>query len=389
MTINTKFVRITFAIFAFSWFLGDYTGNWHDDYKYVFWIMSAGFGMLPIIYYALGYKLDKKKWDTYTFKAVAITCAVFILVSILGMAVNGGHLLFFKDIYYIFMPAVYIFVIANMDDGKNLNFYIDFIFWGFVANFLLIAKPSSFTPANFMSMSFADSYSPWESGLADLYMITFSYYFFTKQKGKAILAGILTFMSFKRLNLVYMGFLLIFGRFFKPKPIPRAVEVITKGLLILSPILIYTATDDAFSAWFESAFGMDLNSFTMGRFNQINFINDLDENMTGLGMTHYMLVVHEFDIHRLHCDVIRIYIETTIVGLVFFVNNYLNIGKRDQRGFSLVLFFMIVMVTSTCIENTFYWLTIFLICENYERRKKVEAMEIMEEKQDGETVAIG
>ena len=292
---------------------------------------------------------------------------VFAIICICAMPFNGFHLVMWKDLFYIFMPAFYVFVIINLDDSDNLDYYIDWIFYTFTLNFLLIAGIGSFTVSNFMSMSFADSYSPWESGLADAYCICFYYYFVRKKWGKCIVSLILNIMSFKRLNLIFTVFVLVFARFLKDKPVPRWVLYLFKAILIISPLFVYLATQEWFALWFESAFGMDLNGFTMGRFNQINFINELEENMTGLGMTHLMLVQYDFDVKRLHCDVIRILIETTIVGLIVFVNNYVNIGRRNQKGFAIVVFFLLVMITSTCIENTYYWMAIYLSLESFQR----------------------
>ncbi|MBQ1689171.1 MAG: hypothetical protein II073_07830 [Lachnospiraceae bacterium] len=367
LKIDAKFIKITYAIFAFSWFVGDYTGNWNDDYKYGFWIISALAALFPITYYALGFKREKIKWDTYLLKQVATVVGVFAVISIMATAVNGHHLFMWKDLFYLLMPALYVFEIINMDQSDDFDYYIDWIFYTFALNLVLICKVSSFTVSNFMSISFAESYSPWETGLADVFCICFFYYFMRRKWGKCALAGFFNILSFKRLDLIFMGFILLFGWFLKDKPVPRWVEYIIKVFLILSPILIYLTTEDAFANWFESAFNMDLNSFTMGRFNQINFIVDLDDNMTGLGMTHYMLVKYDFDIHRLHCDVIRILLETTALGLVVFVNGYVNIAKRNQKAFSLVVFFLIVMITSTCMENTYYWMLMYLVTESLQR----------------------
>ena len=365
--IDQKKLKITYTIFALSWFYGDFIGNWGDDFKYVFWVFSILLGLLPIIYNALGYKKEKIEWNTYIIKQVLGVIAVFAIVSIFGMTVNGHHLFMWKDLFYIFLPAIYCFIIINLDSSENLDYYIDFAFWGFVVNFILIATPQSFTMENFSSISFADSYSPWESGLADMYIICFVYYYARKKKLKALVAGILNLLSFKRIHVIFMLIFIVLSPMMKNKRVPKSVVLIAKIFFIISPLLIYAAISDTFAAWFENQFGLDLNSFTMGRFNQLNLICNLDQNMTGLGMTHYMLILNDFDIHRLHCDIMRILLETTPVGLIVFVNNYLNIAKRNQRCFSLMVFFFVIMLSSTFIENCFYWFMIFMINENFIR----------------------
>lgn len=366
--IDSKVLRITYTIFALSWFLGDYMGNFGDDFKYAFWILSILVAILPLIYIGLGYKRLNITWNTYIIKQVLGVVFAFAVVSIFGMTVNGHHLFMWKDLFYILLPAVYCYIIVNLDERENLDYYIDFAFWGFVINFVLIATPQSFTMANLMSISFADSYSPWESGLADMFIICFMYYHSIKKRLNAFVALLLNALSFKRIHVFYMILFILIHPFLKNKRVPKSVEIITKIFFILSPILIYASLSDSFSAWFESSFGMDLNSFTMGRFNQLDLICDLDENLTGLGMTHYMLIIKDFPIHRLHCDIMRLFLETTVVGLVVFVNNYINIAKRNQKGFMIMLLFFIVMLSSTFMENCFYWLMIFLVIENFERK---------------------
>ncbi|MBQ3599724.1 MAG: hypothetical protein II992_00795 [Lachnospiraceae bacterium] len=367
LRLDHKFTKITYFFFVFSWLLGDYSGNRNDDYKYAFWIMSFILAIFPIIYYALGYKKMEKKWDNYTLKQILIVVGVFAMISICAMPINGFHLLMWKDLYYILMPALYVFAIINLDDNNSLDYYVNLIFFTYVAYFVYVFGISSFTPANFARISFPESYSPWESGMADIFAICFFYYYTRKKWGCCLIAGLLNFMSFKRLHLFFMAFYIVAKPFLKNKPVPKLIEWGCKIGLILSPLFIYAATSENFANWFEITFHMNLNSFTSGRFNQINLINGLSENMTGLGMTHLMLVKYGFPVKRLHCDILRFLIETTVIGLVVFVNSYLNIAKRNQKNFSLIMFFMIIMVSSTCIENTFYWMLIFLVMEGIQR----------------------
>lgn len=370
--LDGKFMKITYAIFALSWCLGDITGNFHDDYKFGFWIISCLAAVMPMFYCALGYKKIKPKWDSYTTGQIMVVVFTFAAVSLFGMTVNGFHLFMWKDLFYLTMPALYVFCIVNLDESDNFDYYVDWIFYTFCFSFVYIAKITSFTPANFMSISFSASYSPWESGLADAFLICFFYYYTRKQWKKCGLAIFLNILSFKRLHLVFMVIYMIIERFLKNKPVPKSVEYIVKALFIISPLLVYAATEDSFANWFEASFGMDLNGFTMGRFNQINFINDLGENMTGLGMTHYMLTKYDFAIHRLHCDILRILIETTVVGLVVFVNGFVNVARRNQKCFSLMVFFLVVMISSTCMENTYYWMLIYICIESIQRIAKKE-----------------
>lgn len=369
LKLNATFTRVTFALFAISWFVGDYNGNLRDNYKYIFWIFSLVSGLMPLLYYAFGYKKDSKKvkWDTYTFFQISLVVVVFAVISICAIPFNGYHLFMWKDIFYIFMPAFYIFVIVNLDSSDNFDYYIHFIFWGFLLNFILIMKPSSFTLENFLSLSFVESYSPWESSMSDVFFMCFVYYYARKKRIHSILAGVFNVMAFKRLNLIFMVVFIILNPFLKNKPVSKGVEFFVKTVFILSPVFVTIVLSDSFAIWFENQFGMDLNGFTMGRFNQLNQICDLEQNMTGLGMTHYMLIQIGFDIHRLHCDMMRFLIETTIVGLFVFVNAYFNIAKRNQKSFFLMTSYFTVMVASTCIENTFYWFLLLIIIESFQR----------------------
>ncbi len=393
LKLDYKFVKITYALFVFSWFMGDMTYNVHDDYKYGFWILSFLFGLMPVIYYALGYKNEKIVWDSYLLRQVGLVIVVFATVCICVYPINGHNLLMWKDLYYIIMPALYIYIIINLDQSDNLDYYMNAALLAYVAYFILGFGIQSFTLANLMSLNFADSYSPWESGMADVFGVAFFYFWCRGKKKRAVIAGFFNFLTFKRLHLFLMAFIVVFGRFLKNKPVPRAVEYIAKVALILSPMLITAICSDSFANWFEATFDQSLNSFTTGRFNQINLIMDQDQCLLGLGMTHKLLMELDFAVHRLHCDIIRFQIETTTIGLAVFVNSYINIGKRNQKGFVLMVFFFIVMFSSTCIENTYYWFLIFLCIEGLiregrtEERKKQEELKKEEKLLNGQSIA--
>lgn len=368
LKINKWTVKIAYGIFILSWLAGNLMDNAGDNFKYIFMIAAIFVCFLPIVEVVLGYK-DYKDIDTYKLKQVLLTGIVFAIVSIGAMLVNGFKMCMMKDLFYMMFPMIYCFAISVVDDSDNLDYYIDLAFFSYVLYFLIGFRNNPISLIT--TISFVDSYSPWESGMADVFFIAFYYYYVRNKKVRAGLAFIFNFLSFKRLHVVFSIGFLLFGwvfRFFNKTSVNKIYLNIIKLVFMLSPIIIGYLVSPEFEQWFNLTFtDIDYATFTMGRFDQIKEIISYEMPTRGLGIINYYLEEQNAFVKIMHCDILRIYLETTIVGLVVFVNSYFNVGKKNIYSHFLILFFFIVMFSSTCIQNIFYWFLIFISCEGMER----------------------
>ncbi len=371
ITINSKAVKITYAIFVMSWLAGNLMDNAADNFKYLFMAIGIAVAMLPILNLVIG-GFDFRQLDTYKLKQIVLVGIVFAIVSIGAMLVNGFKLCMWKDLFYMVFPMVYCFTITNVDKSDNLDYYIDLAFYSYVIYFLYGFRNNSLSLIT--TISFVDSYSPWESGMADVFFIAFYYYYVRNKKIRCGLAFLLNFLSFKRIHVVFSVLFLAFGWFFKvykKTSVNKYYLALVKFFFMISPIVIGYLVSPEFEQWFNKTFTeTDYASFTMGRFDQIKEILNYNMPTRGLGIINYYLEQQNAFVKIMHCDLLRVYLETTVVGLVVFVNSYFNVGKRNIYSHILILFFFVVMFSSTCIQNIFYWFLIFIACEGMERGDK-------------------
>lgn len=368
LKINSTTVKIAYAIFILAWLAGNLMDNAGDDFKYVFMLAAVFVSLMPIINVWTG-NASYSDIKYYNLFQILLVVVVFSIVSVGAMLVNGFQMHMFKDLFYIFFPMLLCFGIINVDKDGSLDYYIDLAFFSYVIYFIYGFRANSITLIT--TISFADSYSPWESGMADVFFIAFYYYYVRNKKIRCGLAFIFNFLSFKRIHVVFsMGFLL-FGwvfRVFKKTDVNKVYLNCVKVFFMLSPIVINFLVSDEFAQWFNKTFtDLDYASFTMGRFDQIIAILNYDMPTRGLGVINYYLEEQNAFVKIMHCDLLRVYLETTIIGLVVFVNSYMNVTKKNIYSNILVVFFFVVMFSSTCIQNIFYWFLIFMSCEGMER----------------------
>lgn len=368
LKINSTTVKIAYAIFILAWLAGNLMDNAGDDFKYVFMLAAVFVSLMPIINVWTG-NASYSDIKYYNLFQILLVVVVFSIVSVGAMLVNGFQMHMFKDLFYIFFPMLLCFGIINVDKDGSLDYYIDLAFFSYVIYFIYGFRANSITLIT--TISFADSYSPWESGMADVFFIAFYYYYVRNKKIRCGLAFIFNFLSFKRIHVVFSIGFLLFGwvfRVFKKTDVNKVYLNCVKVFFMLSPIVINFLVSDEFAQWFNKTFtDLDYASFTMGRFDQIIAILNYDMSTRGLGVINYYLEEQNAFVKIMHCDLLRVYLETTIIGLVVFVNSYMNVTKKNIYSNILVVFFFVVMFSSTCIQNIFYWFLIFMSCEGMER----------------------
>ncbi len=157
------------------------------------------------------------------------------------------------------------------------------------------------------------------------------------------------FLSFKRLHVIFAILYPFVCFYIKKKRITKVNNYVywsVISLFLISPLIINLLVDNSFTTWFYNQTGIDFNSFTMGRLYTINYIIDSNYTNYGLGtINSYLGKMRFIDTYLaddLHCDLMRIYLEGTFVGLFVLVNNYFKITNKNVHSFYL-------MVGTNCI----------------------------------------
>lgn len=357
--IDKRLLRCSYVLFIISWTIGDVRGNVNDDIKYLFLAVSLVIGFLPIIVNEKREKLNFEKLKgnlPFTLFALTITALSMILFTT-SIAKYAS-----KTLIAIFASMVYVTAISNVERDGNGEFYFDVMFYCFITGFLVQFR-SKLTMASIMSISFEDSYSPFESEYAMYFTFLFLYYIVKKKYVKAAISFFIGFLAFKRLNLVFMFFVFAISFLLKNKKTPKYFLTIAMIFFILSPIVINFLASEEFNAWYDASHEISFSDFTMGRLWQIQEVLKIDEPLYGLGAIKNCFVMRGYYIVDFHCDLLKICIEATPIGLVLLVVQMFHLTRKSIYAFLWMCFIFGLMFSSTCIDGFMTWLMTYLFCE--------------------------
>lgn len=359
--IRLKINHLLFILFIISWNIGDLINNQNDDFKYIFLFIN-------ILYLICNYKRNKKlNQGKLLLNLLFFIVPLFIYSLFLQVLAHSFSFQTIKDFLYILSPILYVYLIVESEEEGNFDFYFNVEFFAATLTFLLRALPI-LTPSNILSISFLNSYSPFEGiGNADGFFVLFFYYAINKKKSMKWISFILLFLSFKRLHVVFAVMLIILQPFFeknKDKKVNSLIFYLTIAFFLVSPSVLSLICNNNFENWFYNEFGMKLDAFTMGRVTTLNYVIDSNRTNLGLGSISDFLakarMINPYLADDLHNDIMRIYLEGTVVSLWLMVVNYFSLTKRNLYNYLMVLFAFLVMFSSHILTTCIFWIFAFL-----------------------------
>lgn len=303
------------------------------------------------------------------FKLLSCTYLVFFLVSVIFELKNGFKPYLFTEILYYFVPVIFSFAVINRFPSK-LDLIINTVFYTMFAWWLLIYAPRLNLQA-ILNLSIANSYSQYESGFA-FYMFVFLIYFLYKKNIlNTMISLFVTILSLKRIILIMALIAVIYLNPFQKRNkevSKRYIDLITL-VFVFVPVLIQFLCSETFSDSFFSVTGIPLNYFVKGRIERINLC--LEEGMKyGFGSTNEYLTnyynnrgFYFENTYFLHSDIMRIYLETTIVGTIVFTRNIIRLARKNIYSLFLVTALLIDMVGNHYFGpgTTFFWFLFYLV----------------------------
>ena len=359
--VDYRWIRISYLIFVIAWIIGDMRNNINDNFKYIFMLLVVVIGVVII----LGDRHSPIHNIDDMLQVMSVPVILGIITLVFSM-LNGMKILMMWDMFYLTMPFIMVFVIINVDQNQNREFYFDTLLIGHIILFLYqFADILDFE--HIKKISFVNSYSPYESVTAHIYTLLFYYYYVKNKKVRCLLAMIFGILSYKRLHVVFIVLVLLLGWSVRKVKVNIYFENIVKWLFISSPLVLYALLTDQFAAWFQATFHLDFGQFTMGRFDQLREVITTDITNYGLGSIKYYFDNHRAYIDRLHCDIIRVLIETTIIGLIVLVYAYFNVAKKNIYSMILMIFIFLIMFSSTVLDGFLGWFVVFLSIDEFNR----------------------
>ena len=370
--MNKQFLKLLYYFTPMFFILCERTGGLmfqinHSGIKHVIVVFACACGLIS---------LPKPKYTRFNWELKYILFAsVFLyVVSIFFQLYNQSFKSYsLKEFYFLITPIIFIYCLFNLFSRKELERWMDAMFYFtsfiFVGKYVLM-QSSDFTMSGFIQMFnwrnlILESVSPLgsESDTGVLMMIFDFYYIFKNDKRKIIIASLLTFFGYKRFVCLFMILFLIISPYISRGKKPKYYLVVSTIVLFLFlPSTVYIMCTDEFAFWFESKYDVDFNEFTMTRFYIVNMVIDANLTNYGLGtVTHYLEVLGNEGQTNMHNDILRIYMETTIIGSIVFTYCFFKIASKNIFSYFLMLFMFVELYLAHFLgpATIIFWIFVY------------------------------
>lgn len=293
------------------------------------------------------------------FKSIFIICFCFVGISIFKIIINNVlRFDFLISIFKIFLPIIITFFIVNTLNYKEIDFLFKSVLLISIIGYVIQIGIKTFTIENLFSISFSNSYSPFESnnfaGIACVSCFYFNY--FRKNSFLSILATIFCLLTFKRLSILFAIITFILPIFVNPN---KRIKSISKNIF---PIIFFVSTifycyllipENQF--YIESIFNVSLSKLTMGRSELLKTLMENTWINNGIGSIQFFLG------RNLEMELIQFYLEVSFVGLFIFCWEMWKITSNKLYSIIVMLFVFINLLTSHSLQNSFNWIMYYLM----------------------------
>ena len=294
---------------------------------------------------------------------------LFAITAILQM-INGFNSYAINEAVYYYTPLIFIIVYSQISEEQDIETILNYLFVLYVIVFFKNFA-GQLTLANLKSISFANSYSPFESELAFVFLIFECFYLYMGKRKNAIISLILCILSFKRISMLAAIVFFIFSKWIViKKAVNKKIVIVTTVVFVLLPVLTCLMLNDTLEAWFYQTFHVTLNEITLTRSSRIEAVINSGQIKYGLGsvttyLTKYLNALHgsNFSNRNLHNDLVKIYLECGILGSIVFTYIYMKAASVSR-----MLFVMMCYIFFECYFNHLFgaggtdiWILIYLI----------------------------
>ena len=306
--------------------------------------------------------LFKHEYTNFFKSLISLT-----LITIVLQCINGFRAFSYYQLAYLYIPLIFaVFVICyaydNLDSILNLSFI--FLIIAFICDNVSYLNISAVKMINF-----ATSYSPFETGNCFLFLCLEVYFLgkFGRKNWKSILSLILTILTFKRLDVIVGIICFAIVPIIKEKKVPRWLFWGTVIFFCLIPFGMELFYSKETAAFLQSRFGIDMFELTMRRSMRAAIaLDNRDKIKYGYGsVTHYLSEYFsaKADKFNLHSDVLRIYLDCTILGTILYTFFSFLAVKESIMSYIIMLLFFIEMIFNHplgagCVGN---WIIIYTI----------------------------
>lgn len=376
---------ILFALYASCYFISAYYDYKIFDIEYVALTLILVYSLIVILRNYNGVITGSMKYYANT-KNMVIMTVVLVLISLafqlIHMHLFSGTI---KQAIYLMCPAVVVFLL-NLGEEDNSDEYFSVVLV-FAVIYFAVRFKGMINLRTISTISFLDSYSPFEVGttsITDIFFYCTAFFAYRKKYIRMGVSAIFGILSFKRLMVLGILVTLLLrlisslrGRFSLRKSSAHTKYSYVPGIwryalllfICATPLVMHILMSDSFGGFVGSLVGMDINTFIKGRFDLLNYIVDAKPENYGLGtITNFMKnssVNYVRGAGNLHNDLYRLYYETTIIGLFAYAWYMIKNAQSEIKTFALTAFFLVNLLVSNSLTNFMPMMLFHMLCAEF------------------------
>lgn len=302
----------------------------------------------------------------------------------------------FEELLYFIVPCLVAFVTINFNREKDIQLYFYIILIKLVLYFVLRFW-GKFSISAILAISLSDSNSSiYEIVIAHDFLFLMIVFMYFNDFKAAIISFVFCILSFKRLPFllsIIIMILYVMEKFAGGIRLKKVTNKVTNWLngkfpkyiifaiflvMLLLPVIMEWVYSDSGVNWFYNTFSIDLNRETSGRVNIVSYaLNNFTPN--GLGSITHFFETNRVEIYRrvanMHCDVIRLEKEVTIIGYAIYCFVLIRVFKETRLTTLLLMYLVSEMVLSHMADNLNIWLMMYLFTAYLNRVKIVNYKE--------------
>lgn len=358
------------------------------------YMLTLGFFFLFEVYVVLSDQRREERFFRKDFRATMFVAFVFFAIS-LGIQIINGNLqtYLYEELLYFVVPCLagYVCINYSKDDDVKWFFYIILLK---LALYFILRFWGTFSLSAIMAINFHDSNSSlYEIVIAHDFLFLMIIFVYFDDFKATLLSFALCVLSFKRLPFILSFVILVLyllnksGKAIKLGVLNKKVakwlggsfsngSLIVMFLIMMSlPFIMQWVYSTSGVQWFNSTFGIDLNRETSGRVNIVNYaLNNFLPN--GLGSITHFYETNSNELFRrianMHCDVIRLEKEVTIVGYAIYSYVLVKVFSRSRFTTIMLLYLVAEMTLSHMADQLNIWIIMYLFAA-YLSKKRTEA----------------
>ena len=338
----------------------------HYKLKYAVSLIGCAYFMLSL---ESGERLFREEFSLY-LKMILFVIGLSLISIITGR--YRGDLI--NEGMYFSVPLFFSYSAINAKKGTT-DSLLNIAFWMTASGFFFKFR-HVFSPSSLSSISFAESYSPFEGELAFQSVLFVILYAWKRDRLKYLLSLVICLLSFKRLSiLAVLIFSLSMNRLRGGEKPKAGIRTFILAAFLLFPVGIHILLSDSFSELFSAVTGLDLDSFVMSRSLFMRTVLEEYPFFGGLGsvrsfLSEYMRGYYHTNvsIYDLHCDIMRFYLECSLIGLFSLLYAYIKSARSK-----IALAFVTYIFLESCVNHMFgagrtmYWIIAYLMIFEFNR----------------------